>query len=296
MKIAKREIVYSKHCGHNPPQFMVKPDEVFKAETELCTGGWLLNETDIWSPDKTTGCNPTVVVSVEGAQPGGLLAVDIIEIIPGRLGYTGFDNNSNPLAHRIFPRDWGGTLKTVTIENGFVNWSGKLKLPISPMLGVLGTAPYGESLFNSRAGEHGGNMDVQEVAAGATVYLPIEVPGALLHIGDAHAIQGDGEINCSGGIECRAEVTLKTRLLPRPAEYGSVRIETESFIATVGSRRGFEESFHYATAQLIKWMAADYGFTQREAYLLLGQVMQARSTQFVNPTNSYICKVYKKFL
>ena len=67
------------------------------------------------------------------------------------------------------------------------------------MIGVLGTAPELEVFSNAWPGPHGGNMDVQEVCPGATVYLPVNVPGALLHIGDVHAIQGDGEINCGGG-------------------------------------------------------------------------------------------------
>ena len=73
-----------------------------------------------------------------------------------------------------------------------------------------------EVFRNSWPGTFGGNMDVQEVAIGATVYLPVYVPEALLHIGDVHAMQGDGEINCGGGIECRSEVRLKVDLLPRP--------------------------------------------------------------------------------
>ena len=293
MQIAKRDAIYSFHSAQNQPQITIRPGEVFQAETELCSGDWLQNEHSVFAPRNVV--NPAVVVAIDGARPGDVLAVDILDVVPDRLGFTGFRNGS-ALANQIMSRDWGYNIKIVTIENGYVNWNDKVKLPIKPMLGVLGTAPANEIYGNGRAGDYGGNMDVQEVAPGATVYLPVRVPGALLHIGDAHAIQGDGEICGSGGIECRSLATLRARIIPRPENYRCVRIETDEFIATVGSQRSLEESFHFATAQLIGWMTADYGFSISEAYLLLGQIMEARLTQLVNPTYSYICKAPKRFL
>ena len=296
MQRALRETTYNFHSPLNPPQFTVAPGEVFLAETELCTGGWLLSYADSWTPDKTCALNPTVVVAVDGAAPGDVLAVTIHEVTPAEVGYTGFNKDSNSLANHIIVNDWGLNVKTVKIENGFVLWDEKRKLPIAPMIGTLGTAPAVEALSNAKAGVHGGNMDVQEVCAGSTVYLPVEVSGALLHIGDCHAIQGDGEINCSGGIECRAVCKLSVELIKKPAAFGGVRIENDDYIMTVASEGSTKEAFLEATKQLVLWMVADYGFTVNEAYLLLGQVMEARATQYVNPTQSYICKMPKKYL
>lgn len=296
MLTAKRDITYNYHSRHNPPQITVQPGQPFLAETELCTGGWLTSQEDVWTPDKTCALNPTVVIAVADAKPGDLLAVDILSITPDTLGYTGFVNASNPLACRILPRDWGLNVKTVRIDEHVVHWSDKIKLPVAPMIGTLGTAPGEETLSNAKGGVHGGNMDVQEVRAGSTVYLPVEVDGALLHVGDAHALQGDGEINCSGGIECRSVVKLRARLLKRPPEYRCVRIEDAAHIMTVGCERTPEESFHLAVEQMVLWMVDDYAFPIEEAYLLMGQVMEARCTQFVNPTSSYICKMPKGIL
>lgn len=296
MLTAGRGTTYDFHSRHNEPQITVQPGQEFLAETELCTGGWLLSQDDAWTPDKTSALNPTVVIAVQGAQPGDLLAVDILEITPDSLGYTGFVNASNPLASRILPRDWGLNVKTVRIDHQHVHWSDCLKLPLAPMIGTLGTAPKQETLSNAKGGPHGGNMDVQEVRAGSTVYLPVEVEGALLHVGDAHALQGDGEINCSGGIECRAVVRLRTRLMKRPPVYRCVRIEDEKYLMTVACERTPEESFHTAAEQMMQWMADEYAFTLPDAYLLMGQVMEARCTQFVNPTSSYICKMPKGVL
>ncbi|MDR1061754.1 MAG: acetamidase/formamidase family protein [Clostridiales bacterium] len=296
MQKALRTITYNYHSPLNPAQLTVAQGEEFLAETELCTGGWLARAEDCWTPDKTCALNPTVVVAIDGAKPGDMLAVDVLRIEPDALGYTGFDTKLNPLAERIYPTDWGVYAKTVRLDGEFALWSDAVKLPLSPMIGTLGTAPAGEALSNARAGAHGGNMDVQEIAEGCTVYLPVEVDGALLHIGDVHALQGDGEINCSGGIECRSVVKLRARAVRRPEAYGCVRVENADCLMTVASDKSLETSFYLGVSQLLSWMEGEYGIPKKEGYLLLGQVMQARNTQFVNPTWSYVCKVPKKFL
>ena len=296
MKTLSRLTTYNHHSRNNPPQFAVKSGEIFRANTELCTGSWLNSIDDIWTPDKTNGSNPTVVVAIEGAAPGDMLAVEILKVVPDKLGYTGFDNNPNTLAKKVMNRDWGHNLRTLAICEKYVHWSDSLKLPIKPMVGTLGTAPADKDVGNTYGGVHGGNMDVQEVCPGSTVYLPVEIDGALLHIGDAHALQGDGEINGSGGIECRAEVTLRATIVKRPAEMRCVRIENAEYIMTVACEATVDASFLLACEQMVNWMAASYDFSVEEAYLLMGQVMEARNTQFVNPTSSYICKMPKRFL
>ena len=297
MQIASRGVTYDVHSKFNKPQIYVDPGEIFLAETELCSGGWLKSAEDVFTPDKARGVNPAVCIGVNGARPGGMLAVDILGITPDAIGYTGFEGgDSGSLPYKIKAMDWGHCTKTVRIDGQYIFWSDNLKLPVSPMIGVLGTAPAEEALYNSRGGPHGGNMDVQEVCTGSTVYLPIETDGALLHVGDAHALQGDGEINGAGGIECRSVVKLKVRLMERPANFRCVRIENAGYIMTVACGRTAEESFFTATEQLMMWMAGEYDYGIRDAYLLLGQVMEARSTQFVNPTSSYICKMPKRYL
>lgn len=293
MKIASRKHIYNYHSAWNQPQFSVKPGEEFLAETELCTGGWLQSEQDCWTPDKTCALNPTVCIAVEGAKPGDLLAVDILDITPDSLGYTGFNAASNPLANKIKLHQWGINTRTVKIDADGVHWDKDLTLPLRPMIGTIGTAPAGESLSNAKAGPHGGNMDVQEICAGSRVYLPVEVDGALLHIGDVHAIQGDGEINCSGGIECRSVVALRVSILNRPPNYHCVRIENEKYLMTVGCEKTLEESFYRAVEQLLQWMSEAYSVSVEEGYLLIGQLLEARCTQFVNPTHSYLCKMPK---
>ena len=164
------------------------------------------------------------------------------------------------------------------------------------MVGVLGTAPAREEISNTKAGPHGGNMDVQEVTTGTTVYLPCAVSGALLHVGDAHAIQGDGELCGAGGIECRAHVTLQVDIIKQALTSESVRMGNEDYIMTVCCGRSVEESFYRAAADMLTWLKSSYGLSREEAFMLMAQVMEARATQYVNPTRTYICKMPRKYL
>jgi acetamidase/formamidase len=296
MKRALRTQVTNEHSSGNIPQFTVSPGEVFEAETELCTGDWLKSLDTVWSREKEKGSNPTVVISVSGAKPGDSLRVHIHSIIPDTLGYTGFVNRDHTLANKIKDRDWGNNIKIVRIEDGFVNFAPSIILPVSPMIGTLGTAPAGKAMGNAWGGQHGGNMDVQEICAGARVTLPVAVPGGLLHIGDAHAIQGDGEINGAGGIECRSLVTMHIDIIPRPARSNCVRVENEQQLCAIACEGDMETCCVTATRELLYWICDDYGFDERDAYLLLGQMMGMRITQLVNPTNTIIATVKKSFL
>jgi acetamidase/formamidase len=246
------------HSRFNEPSLTVAPGETFVAETELCSGDWLTSIDDRYEP--------------------------------------GIGFGPNPFPDWIRHKEWGVVTKTVRIRNGFVEWSEDLELPVQPMIGTLGTAPAVEVFSNAWPGKFGGNMDVQEVRAGATVFLPVYVPGALLHIGDAHAIQGDGEINCGGGIECRSVVTLTVDVEPRPERMTWPRILDETHLTAVGCARPAEDAFRIATEQLIYWLADEYGMTEKEAHLLLGQVLEARCTQFVDPLYTYVAKVRREYV
>ena len=296
MQRALRTHLSNEHSSKNTPQITVSPGEVFEAETELCTGDWLKSLDTVWSRDKQNGTNPVVIISIKGANPGDSIRVHIHDVAPDSIGYTGFVNREHKLANQIIDRDWGNNLRIVSIENGFVNFSPSLKIPVKPMIGVLGAAPLNESIQNTFGGKHGGNMDTQEVCPGAIVTLPVEVPGALLHIGDVHAIQGDGEINGSGGIECCGLVTLHVEIIPRPKFNNCVRVENDDYICAIACEGSIEDCCNTAIRELLYWINADYGMEIPDAYLLLGQVMEMRVPQLVNPSRSIVAKVRKSLL
>ena len=111
-----------------------------------------------------------------------------------------------------------------------------------------------------------------------------------------HARQGDGEICGAGGIETGGTARLRCELVPMPAGMTWPRITNETHIMTTAMARPAEDAFRTALSEMILWLQHDYGFTRGEAYLFLGQVLEARCTQFVNPTFSYVAKVNRKYL
>jgi len=298
MQVAGCDVTYNTHSSANEPAIVVSPGETFRVRTQLNGGGWLRSEGDQWDPSKSRGPNLAVVIGVEGARPGDTLAVDVISVEPGPLAYTGFAGWRNPLSQRVWPNGWDVVTKTVRVRDGYALWSDALKIPVRPMIGTLGVAPAGAAVSNQIAGRHGGNMDVQEVCPGTTVYLGVEVEGALLHVGDLHAAMGDDEVAHSA-LECAGEVELRVRLVDgcRPHEW--IRMEDATHIMAVAVDPDMQEALALAMRELISWMVEGFGFDVREAYLLLGSVMEARSTLvhgYEGYPVTYICKVAKEYL
>lgn len=297
MKICDRAVLYVSHSAKNIPSLVVEPEEVFQVCTQLNTGDWLQSKEDIWHPSKNTGPNFTNCIRIQGAKPGDVLAIDILDIQVDEIAYTGFDYLINTVAQRICPNKKDGIFsRVVEVRDNKIYWSRNLILDANPMIGTIGVAPKGKEIANSDSSHHGGNMDVQEIRKGTTLYLPVYVEGALLHVGDVHAIMGDGEINRAGGLECRSKVTLRCRLLPVDESFQWIRLEDAEYIMTIACLEDAEQSFYAATGELIRWMSKDFGFDEMDAYCLLGQVMEARCTAFVNKQKTYICKIKKRYL
>lgn len=299
MRIALRDKVYNHISADNQPALTVRPDETFVVETELNGGTWLNSIEDRWDPSKSRGPNLCTVIKVEDAHAGDTLAVKILAIKPGKLGYTGFAGWRNKLSQLIYPNNWDVVTRTVEIIDDQIRWSDNLSLPIKPMIGTIATATVHEDQTTRYAYPNGGNMDVQEICPGTTIYLPINVEGAYLHVGDCHAIMGDGEIPHGGGIECQAEVILKVSTIKGYKARRWLRLVNDEYIMTIANQIRLKDSFCESCNELIEWMADDYDFTPQEAFLLLGQVLEARCTMLHGddePFSPYICKVAKKYL
>ena len=190
----------------------------------------------------------------------------------------------------------GVGFNVVEIRDGIIHWSDNIMLPVRPLIGCIGLAPARERYRNAWAGYWGGNFDAQEITTGATLMLGVNVDGALLNIGDMDAIQGDGEICGAGGIEASGRVRIRVEVVPRPKSFFWPRLVNETHIATLAMARPCEDAFRFALEALVLWLEEDYGFSRIDAYLLLGQVLEARCTAFTNPTFTYIAKMPKEFL
>ena len=298
MRRATTEILYFETGPDNAPTMRVAQGETFEVQTQLNRGPWLNTHPDGERLRKRlVGANPSSgAIHVDGANVGAALKVHVGEIRVDPLGFTRYSGFTPGISGWLGAPGVGPAERAVDIRDGRIQWGGGRTLPLRPMIGFMATAPARERFHNGWGGVWGGNFDVQEITTGATVFLPVEVEGALLHVGDMHAIQGDGEICGAGGIEASGVVRLACDVLPRPQSMITPRIVNKTHIATVAMSRPAEDAFRQALAAMILWLEDDYGFSKDEAYLWLGQVLEARCTQFVNPTFTYIAKVNKAYL
>lgn len=282
------------------PVDTIAPGEVVRVECEInCNAGIITSTESKLSPELVTFpfVNPaTGPLAVTGARAGQALAVTIHDMELDSIGYTALWPGIGMFPDWVRQKEFGIQTRAMEVSNGVVHWDAKRKLPIQPMIGVLGVAPIHGAVLTVDNGPHGGNLDVQEIGPGNTIVFPIAQDGAQLYVGDCHALQGDGECVGIGATEIGARVSLSVALRDKPARMTWPRIETPTHICTLGSARPLEDAMRIAFEQMVYWLADDYGFTDSEAYLFLGQIAEARCTQVVNPKYTYICKVARAHL
>jgi len=294
-------VLYFETGPDNAPTHRVRPGETFLVRTQMNRGVWIdaLPECEqhAWRR-KLRGGNPSSgCVYVEGARPGDQLTVEIGPIQVDDIGFTSYSGDTGALPGWMGPSGVGPQHKVVQIRDGTILFSPGVRLPVRPMLGFVAVAPARERHHNGWAGYWGGNFDVPEITTGARVHLGVHVDGALVHLGDMHAIQGDGEICGAGGIETGGTVEVTCHVTsPAPRRLPLPRIENATHLIAVGMARPAEDAFRHALVQLLAWLEGACGMDLGEAYLLLAQVMEARCTQFVNPTFTYVAKVAREYL
>lgn len=289
-----RDIVYQNNDRNNRPVATVHSGETICVETELATGNWLHDRSVQWSPDKTLGNNPCVCIGVEDAEPGDILVVDILDITVSELGYMAIETHESVFPEISGPLFGAVFANTVAISDGMIHIAEGIVVPVAPMIGTLGTTLADEVRSHLPGGFYGGNMDVQEVRIGATVRLPVLVPGALLNVGDVHARQSDGEVSA---VETASEVTLTISVEKDQPPLRGPRICDQHHLTTVGFGDEVRDAFRAAFTDLLQWLVDDYEYSQREAYLLLGATSEARCTRLLPPGNyAYVCKVSRALL
>jgi len=175
-----------------------------------------------------------------------------------------------------------------------VKWSDRITLPYQPFIGTIGTSPEIEAISSLVPDYYGGNMDLPDIAPGTVIYLPVNAPGALLYLGDCHATQGDGEL-CGVALEHPTHTVVQVDLIKRwPLAWP--RLETAEFFMTIGSGRPMEDAARIAYRELVRWMAADFGFDELEAYLLLTQCGRVRLGNMVDPKYTLGASILKSIV
>ena len=240
-----------------------------------------LLEIHAQSPRQLPGHILTGPVAVRGAQPGHVLEVRIRDV---QLRQDWGWNIIRPLAGTL-PEDFQ-TARMTTIpldaKAGLATLSWGLQLPLRPFFGVMGVAPprnWGRiSTIQPRA--HGGNLDLKELVAGTTLYLPIHAEGALFSCGDGHGAQGDGEV-CVTAIETALTGTF-TLILRDDITLNSPRAETPEHLITMGLHEDLNRCAERALRDMINWICALTGLSREDAYMLCSLAGDLRITQTVN--------------
>lgn len=262
----------------NKSSFKVKPGEIFEVYTLDCYGGQVADESILRKDIDFKKINgSTGPIHIEGARPGDSLCVEILDIRVDDQGIMTSGPGVGILGDHIEEMD----TKILKIENGRIKYSEDIYLPLKPMIGVIGVSPEKEKIPCSVPGAHGGNLDTKDIKLGSKVYLPVNVAGANLAIGDLHGIMGDGELNGTG-VEVAGSVILRTSLIKDIWIKGPV-VETPDKIIFIDTGQTFEEAskacvlrganYIYKTLKLEKF---------NDAYRIVGLTSDLGISQVVN--------------
>ena len=262
------------------PAAHASPGETLVFEAQDALGGQVRAETDVLTDLDFSRINPaTGPVYIDGAEPGDTLVVRVTSIEPAGSGaiVTGpgmgvLGDETGRHATRILPVDDGAVV------------FGELRLPARPMIGVIGVAPGGEDHPTGTAHRHGGNMDTKEIVAGCTVCLPVAQPGALLALGDVHAVQGDGEV-CVSACEVAARVTVEIDLIKRRSADWPI-VELGDAVYVLVSLPSIEDALEEATRQAVRLIQAARDLPHEDAYMLASLAVDVGVSQLVDPNKT----------
>jgi amidase len=290
-------VFYREFSAFNKPVLRVNPGDTIHTTT-VDAGG-----ADQDSVTRVLGGNPqTGPFYVESAMPGDILAVHILKLRLNRDWALSDDD----LVERVTDSDL-----TIKMKDGgkLVIWNldrtnntaslakpsehlAHYTVPLRPMLGCIATAPGPQQAApgTGDSGRYGGNMDFNEITEGATIYLPVSNPGALLYLGDAHALQGDGELN-GNALETSMDVEFSVDVIPDkwlPAP----RVETSTAIMAMGLG-SVEEALRGATSNMARWLANDYKLTPPEVAEFLGSAAHYHVSEVADRNAGMVLRIEK---
>jgi acetamidase/formamidase len=294
-------VFYRAFSPMNKPVLNISPGDTIHTTT-VDAGG-----TDEKGVTRSLGGNPeTGPFYIDSAMPGDALVVHIVRLKLNRdyavsddsIVDRGMDSN---LAVKM--KDAGndvrwhldlahGTASPEKPGEHMKNYS----VPVHPMLGCVATAtnPMQAAPGSGDSGHFGGNMDFNEIVEGATVYLPVSVPGAMLYFGDGHAMQGDGELN-GNALETSMDVEISVDLIPKK-QIPTPRVESATHIMAMALEGSIDEAFRTATSSMAHWLEEDYKLTPSEIAQVLGTSAEYRVSEVADRNAGVVIKISKERL
>jgi acetamidase/formamidase len=240
-------------------------------------------------------------VAVKGAEPGDVLEIRYKRIKPVK--WAAVFNNPGSLGTGLLPGDFPqGQVKYLDLDLNKMNaqFAPNINVPLQPFAGTLGVAPpdgYYPPLSpgvtsSVPPGPHAGNVDLRELGEGSTLFIPVWKPGALIYTGDAHAVQGDGEITITA-LETRFEELRIQVLLHKQKNFAWPVAETSTHWIALGLDKDLNVAMQSAARNAIKFLVSRAGMTDLDAYALLSIACSFRVTQVVDIVRGIHCMIPK---
>jgi acetamidase/formamidase len=244
----------------------------------------LADAVAIYAKTQHSGTGPHVVsapIYIEGAEPGDVLAVKILKATP-RVPYG---VNSARMGKGTLPAEFTMNRSIVIpfdLAKGVAHFAPGIEIPLRPFFGIMATGPAMTlgKLNSAPPGPYGGNIDLNELTEGATLFLPVYVPGALFMTGDGHAAQGDGEVNLTA-IETSLTGIFRFDLLKRKF-WTLPRAETKTHWITIGLHETLDEAMRICVRETIKFLGEEKSLTPDDAYALASVAIDFEVTQNVD--------------
>jgi acetamidase/formamidase len=243
--------------------------------------------------ERGPGAHPmTGPVWIEGAEPGDMLEVKIVGFeFLHPYGVSGFIPNNGTL-----PDDFpyvAFKLVRFNVRAGTAEFAPGINLKLAPFFGSIGVAPNPlvGRISSGPPGPHAGNLDNKELVAGSTLYLPVHVPGALLSMGDGHAMQGDGEVTLTA-LETSLRGTVQV-ILRKGKRLNWPRAETPTHYIAMGLHTDLDEAARLATREMIDFLVTEKGMKRDDAYILCSLAADLHVTQLVDGTKGVHAMIAK---
>jgi acetamidase/formamidase len=291
-------------CGSSEPILRIDPGDIVTINTishegiladqgdpveffrryGVCKEYVLADVVAIYAEMQHSGLGPHVLtgpVAIAGAQPGDVLVVHVLDVWP-RVSYG---VNSARTGRGGLPDEFTlnhSAVITFDLDRNVAKFAPGIDVPLAPFFGIMATSP-ARNLGHVNSvppGAFGGNMDLKDLTAGSTLYLPVHVPEALFMVGDGHAAQGDGEVNLTA-IETSLTGRFRFELIKgNPIAWP--RAETSTHWIMLGMHEHLDEAMRMATREVVKFLHEDKGLSKNEAYALASIAVDFEITQVVN--------------
>jgi len=289
-RLSSDNVVHA-YSADNAPAYTVREGEEVVVETKDAFSGQVRSARDLFEDVSMDSVNPaTGPIEVEGMSPGDTLCVEVNRI---RLAPTGVVVCSPELG--LLAKDVRRSrTKIVQLKGAKAVFSDELEIDLNPHVGVIGVSPPEGRYPTFHPGDFGGNLDTKEIGEGSKVYLPSFVRGAMVSLGDVHAVMADGEL-CGTGVEVAAEVTARFS----NARHLSVRrpmIETKDTWICYAAARTLDEAVRLAASDMVSFLGHKCGMDFEDAYMLASLAADIGISQVVDPLMAAKLTIQKKYL